>query len=214
MRVSQDPREGSYLELQGRSRQQLGFVNNLLITLALAVLAFAANVSTDPSRIGTLGWRRYIFGSVLVLLAFSLLAGLGLSMNRLQVFRIDARIARLCELAGNLAPGESYQLERICYISQSLEGWSRVSKLTHRRERSAIEVPARELAAMTALDRAAALNPDAISPIEPAVKQLIILLRKWSDKGDEFTWILFRIQTLCFLVAAALIFVSTVTYFF
>jgi hypothetical protein len=214
MTVSQDPGEGSYQELQGRSRQQLGFVNNLLITLALAVLVFAANVSTDPSKVGALGWRRYIFGSVLVLLAFSLLAGLGLSMNRLQVFRIDARIARLRELVGNLAPGASYQLERIRHISRSLERWSKVSKLTHRRERSEIEGPARELAEMTVLDQAPASDPDAISRIGNAVQQLIILLRKWSDKGDAFTWLLFRIQTLSFLVAAALIFVSTVTYFF
>lgn len=63
MAVRGDPGEGSYEQLQARTRQQLAFVNNLLITIALAVLAFAAGQAADPARVSAPGWRRFVYGA-------------------------------------------------------------------------------------------------------------------------------------------------------
>jgi hypothetical protein len=211
--VGGDPGEGSYAELQARSRQQLAFVNNLLITLALAVLAFAAGQASDPSRMSGMGSRRYVFGLGLVLLAVSLLAGLGLALNRLQVFRIDARIARLKELSVGLRPDQRSQLDRIAYISGLLERWAKEGRVTRRKERQLVAEPARQLAEATRLGDGAVLGSEVIAGIKPKVEQVTSMLRTWSDKGDVLTWQLFRVQTLAFLAAAVLMLIAITAYF-
>jgi hypothetical protein len=95
----------------------------------------------------------------------------------------------------------------------SLEGWSKVGKFAHRKERSKVEAPAIEVAKVSTLGQDTKPGADRIERIEPLVQQLILSLRKWSDKADQFTWLLFRVQTLSFLAAAAFIFISTVIYF-
>lgn len=60
------PEEGPFPRLQERVLSQLGFVNNLLITLAVAVLAFAANALADHAELRALGWRRWLLTSGLI----------------------------------------------------------------------------------------------------------------------------------------------------
>lgn len=97
-RAGGENQEGQrYPRLQGRLQDQLAFVNNLLITLAVAVLAFAANAAVDRSELHSLGWRRWLLGAALVLLALSLVLGLGLAVSRLQSFRVTAQIARISD---------------------------------------------------------------------------------------------------------------------
>jgi hypothetical protein len=93
-----------YPRLQGRLQDQLAFVNNLLITLAVAVLAFAANAAVDRSELHNLGWRRWLLGAALVLLALSLVLGIGLAVSRLQSFRLTAQIGRISDLRDEIFP--------------------------------------------------------------------------------------------------------------
>ena len=211
--VPWDLGEGSYTQLQARSREQLAFVNNLLITLALAVLAFAAGQASDPSKLSVLGWRRYVFGAGLVLLAMSLLAGLWLALNRLQVFRIDARIARLKELNDKIAPDEWSQLDRIAYISGQLETWANEGRITRRKERRNIANPAQKLALAAQLGDGVAPDPETIAGIRSSVEKVTSMLGTWSDKGDVLTWRLFRVQTLSFLAVAVLMLITIMAYF-
>ena len=46
--------EGAFPRLQERAQTQLGFINSLLITLAIGLLAFAANASTNASDLNRL----------------------------------------------------------------------------------------------------------------------------------------------------------------
>jgi hypothetical protein len=51
--------EGTFPRLQERTQTQLGFINSLLITLAVGLLAFAANSSASSSELHRLGWRKW-----------------------------------------------------------------------------------------------------------------------------------------------------------
>jgi hypothetical protein len=83
----------SFIRWQGRSIQQMGFFNNLLLGLATGLLAFQTQlafnqkVSLVPCEIVVL------VTSILVLFA-SILVGGSLAWNRLNDFRITAQIAR------------------------------------------------------------------------------------------------------------------------
>jgi hypothetical protein len=127
---SQDKGEGTFARLQGRSQDQLAFVNNLLTTLALAVLAFAGGSALDKSTRSELGWRRYLLGSALILLAVSLVIGISLALNRLQSFRISARTARIRELRGPLKSTRSYELQNLGDQAVFLQQWSRFGKIS------------------------------------------------------------------------------------
>lgn len=72
-----DAEEGAFPRLQERSQTQLGFINSLLVTLAVGLLAFAANASASGSELGRLGWRKWLlFAGLLVLGAGRAQAGL------------------------------------------------------------------------------------------------------------------------------------------
>lgn len=127
--------EGSFPRLQGRTQTQLAFVNNLLITLALAVLGLAAYASTNPTTLNDLGWRRWLLGSALILLAISLIVGLWLALNRLQALRISARIARIRQVRDRWKRDQKpYQLERLSRQSNFFKRWGRFSFIAHTRE--------------------------------------------------------------------------------
>jgi hypothetical protein len=78
-----------YPRLQGRLQDQL---------------AFAANAAVDRSELHNLGWRRWLLGAALVLLALSLVLGIGLAVSRLQSFRLTAQIGRISDLRDEIFP--------------------------------------------------------------------------------------------------------------
>jgi len=63
--------EGAFSRLQERTQIQLGFVNSLLTTLAIGLLAFAVNASASSVELNRLGWRKWLLFSGLVTLALS-----------------------------------------------------------------------------------------------------------------------------------------------
>src|SRR5258708_12776248 len=90
--------EGPFPRLQERTQTQLGFVNNLLVTLAVGLLAFAVNASASSAELHRLGWRRWLLLIGLLAMACSVLAGLRLAFNRLASPRITTRVASLPQL--------------------------------------------------------------------------------------------------------------------
>ena len=181
-RASDD--EGTYPRLQGRLQDQLAFVNNLLTTLSVAVLAFAAGAVGDPAKLHELGWRRGLFGAALLLLAASLLVGIGLAVNRLQSFRITAQIARIRELHDDLdldwRDTDSVKVRlwrRSEFIAtwsgfglkppdgSSRDSWTRrtVRKLTGKAKRRKLEDPATLLAARLRPEETAERQPQSVT---------------------------------------------------
>jgi hypothetical protein len=225
--------EEPYPRLQGRAQEQLAFVNNLLVTLALAVLAFAAAASTSPTDLSRLGWRRWLLGTALLLLAISLVVGIALALNRLQSFRITARHARVRQLRDRLALGDfspeqlrRFDLERLCDQATFLEKWSRWGKLTGRRERRQVQDPAdrlrgkirdelRYLPAGTRQERQSACSGEADNEtLGKAVGQLRGRLRAWMQKADSLTWVLIRVQVLFFFLAAIVLLIVPMSYYY
>jgi hypothetical protein len=95
--------EGAFPRLQERTQTQLAFINSLLITLAVGLLAFAANVSASNSELYRLGWRKWLLLAGLVVLVASVLSGLRLAHNRLASQRVTTRVARLRQLRDRYA---------------------------------------------------------------------------------------------------------------
>jgi hypothetical protein len=91
--VSNDKGNESFVRWQGRTIEQLGFVNNLLLGLATGILAF----QTQGAFNGGLSLAYYEKCSMVLSMLFmtaSLLAGCYLAYNRLKSFRLTAKIAR------------------------------------------------------------------------------------------------------------------------
>lgn len=124
----------------------------------------------------------------------SLLVGLDLALNRLQVFRTAARMARLQELCDWPTPDQRYQMERIAYIAGLVERWAKDDRYTRRQARRKVRESARQLGAAARLGEGA----EVIAGIKHQVEEFISMLRAWSDKADVLTWWLFRVQTLAF----------------
>ncbi len=148
-RRRRDSDEEVYPRLQERTQGQLGFLNNLLITLTVGVLAFAANGLTSSGEQSHLGWRRWLLFSGLILLALSLLVGLRLAHNRLQSLRLTARVARLRQLGDRYEQEQdSYDKEQLREQAVFLQGWAGAWWVrTKRRERKDIRDKAENLIA-------------------------------------------------------------------
>jgi len=237
-----DEGEGAYPRLQGRSQEQLAFVNNLLTTLALAVLAFAAGSSAEWTKLHELSWRRYLLGTALLLLAISLVAGIWLALNRLQSFRISARTARIRQLRGPLESSRSFELRRLRDQSEFLKDWSRSGLPSRRAERGEVKNRADELRRVIDADGRAdkeihgqarsQADPHIapakeVQPLDPARKgqppkqdindtatHLLDALRKWSEKADKLTWHLLYWQTFTFLAAAILLLIVPLSFYY
>lgn len=122
--TTQDTEEGVYPRLQERVQTQLGFLNNLLITLAIGVLAFSANASANSTELSELRWRKWLLFAGIILLALSVLVGLRLANNRLQSLRITARVARMRELRHRLDnPKHEFEVGRLFDYSEFFKGW-------------------------------------------------------------------------------------------
>jgi hypothetical protein len=177
-----NPDQQRYPRLQGRLQDQLAFVNNLLITLAVAVLAFATSAATDTAELQHLGWRRWLLGSALVLLALSLVTGVALAVNRLQSFRITAQIARIADLRDQVTPpgaggpnaGRTSR-DRLRRRSEALAVWSRFGLPADQQQpRSLPAVPAR-----------ARLNPPFAAIRQWTLDRLLLVARRTDRSPAE-----------------------------
>jgi hypothetical protein len=209
------PEEDPFPRLQDRVIGQLGFVNNLLITLAVAVLAFAANALTDHAELRALGWRRWLITSGLVLLAVSVLTGIAVAHNRLSALRVSARTARLRHLRDRWRDqGRAYQFDRLRWHAAFFSKWG---------QPGLARKAASEHVRATATTLADAL-PDSLRKVRPwvssdpaaaaawhATTDLVDALRSWSDIADDQTWRWLRWQAGAFSVGALLLLVVALT---
>lgn len=82
--------QDAMIRWQAQSVTQMGFVNNLLITLGGGVLVFVFDQSTKPG-----GWEADVMGTALILVSLSVLVGVAVAWNRLHDYRLTAALARL-----------------------------------------------------------------------------------------------------------------------
>jgi hypothetical protein len=90
-------RNESFVRWQGRSIEQLGFVNNLLIGLATGLLAFETQLAFDD-KASLIAAEKYIAIASIILVFLSLAFGCFVSLNRLRSFHFTAKIARKREI--------------------------------------------------------------------------------------------------------------------
>jgi hypothetical protein len=86
--------EGSFVRWQAITIAQLGFVSNLILTLAVAALGFALTLVKDNDVIASSCWARCVLVFSIIGLAISLALGIWCALNRLADFRMTAQIAR------------------------------------------------------------------------------------------------------------------------
>jgi hypothetical protein len=217
--------EGSFPRLQERVQTQLGFLNNLLITLAIALLAFAANASANSSELQHLDRYKWLIFAGMILLACSVLMGIELAHNRLQSYRITTRTARLRQLRDRLE-GEQRSYEKIRLAKQAsfFAGWAKRAIL-EKKERADIDTAAKLLedaiperykkeagkrgAGQNGLDQTEIDVPS----IADATTKLIETLRAWSEKADDWTWRWLGFQTWSFIIGALLLLIVSLIYY-
>ena len=89
--MSNDEKQ-SFIRWQGRTIEQLGFVNNLLIFLATGMLAFQSQLAIREISLTILDKYTIILSTLFIFI--SLILGCYLALNRLRSFRLTARVAR------------------------------------------------------------------------------------------------------------------------
>jgi hypothetical protein len=140
--------EGAFPRLQERTQTQLGFINSLLVTLAVGLLAFAVNASASSTELNRLGWREWLLFVGLVTLALSVLSGLRLALNRLASHRITTRVARLRQLRDRYrSESREYELRRLGRQSVFFQTWAKYS-WSKVPEKKQVHGAARDLAAL------------------------------------------------------------------
>lgn len=227
--------EGAFPRLQERTQTQLGFINSLLITLAVGLLAFAVNASASSAELSRLGWRKWLLFAGLVGLALSVLSGLRLAHNRLASHRITTRVARLRQLRDRYrSEKRDYELRRLGWQAAFFERWAKYSwsKVPEKRQ---VHDAARGLAVLVpeeskvsrglkpSSDRPGPVGsrsshgaPDKsyISGIPAATTTLVEALRTWCERADDWTWRWLRAQTCLFVIGAMFLLVVPVSYYF
>jgi hypothetical protein len=218
--------EGAFPLLQERTQTQLGFINSLLITLAIGLLAFAANASASSSELHRLEWRKWLLLSGLAVLALSVLSGLRLAHNRLASHRVTTRVARLRQLRDRyVSAPRGYELRRLRRQVLFFETWAKGS-WSKRPEKEQVHKAARDLAAVipdgyTAKGVAKANGQEALgslpgpdrAQIADLATALVEALRAWYEQADNWTWRWLRVQTGCFIVGAVLLLVVPISYY-
>jgi len=84
----------SFIRWQGRTIEQLGFVNNLLIFLATGILAFQVQLAISIREVFFSILDKYTIVLSTLLIFISLMLGCYLAWNRLLSFRLTAQVAR------------------------------------------------------------------------------------------------------------------------
>jgi hypothetical protein len=218
--------EGSFPRLQERVQTQLGFLNNLLITLAVALLAFAANASANSSELQHLDRYKWLIFFGMILLACSVLMGIELAHNRLQSYRITTRTARLRQLRDRLE-GERrpYETIRLAKQASFFAGWAKRGIL-EKKERDEVGTAAKFLEdaiperykkgagkRVTAGQNGQDQTEIDVLSIAGATTKLIETLRAWSERADDWTWIWLGCQTWCFIIGALLLLMVSLIYY-
>jgi hypothetical protein len=213
--------EGAFPRLQERVLIQLGFINSLLITLAVGLLAFAANASSDSTELARLGWRKWFLIAGTILLALSALAGIGLARNRLRSHRMTARTARLRQLRDRLQKEQrSYELIRLARQADFLQRWDKYGVRTSQ-EKVRLHGAAQILSnvipdnykqqAKSGLPRVKATVD--VQEVAGAATSLVEALRSWYEKADDVTWQWLKFQTLTFVLGAVPLVVVPLSYY-
>jgi hypothetical protein len=228
------PEEGAFTRLQQSTQTQLGFINNLLITLAVGLLAFAVNSLVGSAEVKRLGWREWMLFAGLVILAFSVFSGLMLALNRLASHRITTRVARLKQLRERCkSQPQDYDLQRLGRQAIFFQTWARYSwsKITEKGEvhRAALglaaEIPekykvmtrenpvAKKLGWSRRDKKQGRPSEPNAAAIKKATDSLVKALRSWVERADEGTWCWLSAQTWSFMIGALLLLTVPLTYF-
>jgi hypothetical protein len=221
-----DVGEGVFPRLQERTQTQLGFINNLLVTLAVGLLAFAVNASANSSSLDR-GWRKWLLFSGIVALTLSALAGLRLAFNRLASHRGTTRVARLRQLRDryNSGNGSIYDFRRLGRQGVFFQTWARGS-LSKRPQKRDVRSAARALANLIpdaskpvtgsnmtpATDGQQSGTPE-VSAVTGAANQLVEALRSWYERADDRTWVWLRYQTWLFIFGGGFLLAGPVIYY-
>jgi hypothetical protein len=224
-KIPADVGEGAFPRLQERTQTQLGFINNLLVTLAVALLAFAVNALANSTDLDH-GWRKVTLFLGLMALALSVLAGLRLAFNRLASHRITTRVARLRQLRDRYASENgSYELRQLRRQAVFCMTWARRS-LSKRAEKQAVRAAAKALAGLIP-DASAQITDTApgpvphgrrpgtpdVSQVTAATTRLVESLRTWYERADDWTWVWLRAQTWLFIAGGLLLLAGPVSYY-
>jgi len=105
---------GSFVRWQGRTIEQLGFVNNLLIGLATGMLAFQTKLAFDD-KVSFTTVERWLAIPSIILVFFSLAFGCYVAWNRLRSFRATMQTARKRET------GQRQSIEELRALSAALD---------------------------------------------------------------------------------------------
>ena len=82
----------SYIRWQNIRITQLGYANNLLILLSVALLGFYTKFLSDCIILNN--WQKFLICVCFLLVIFSTGLGILVMLNRLEDFKLTARIAR------------------------------------------------------------------------------------------------------------------------
>jgi hypothetical protein len=91
MDMSNDEKQ-SFIRWQGRTIEQLGFVNNLLIFLATGMSAFQVQLAIKEVSFTIFDKRTIVLSTLLIFT--SLMFGCYLALNRLHSFQLTSQVAR------------------------------------------------------------------------------------------------------------------------
>jgi len=107
-RSGEDAKRKSYLRWTDKALRQMGFVNNLLITLGGAGLAFGVNLLLDE-KFKTAPWVMVLLTISLAAVLVSIAFGLWCAFVRLKDYRETRRLARM---RWKPKPGENVETQR------------------------------------------------------------------------------------------------------
>jgi hypothetical protein len=220
-----------FLRWQDITRRSLDFVNNVLIVLTSGLIAVVLNEAASATTVASLHrWQLICAGTAVVLLGVSVATGVFTAANRLQSGRLTARRLRIgmlyrdivsascdAEAASDLGadPGEAARQAAIQAESAAKGG----DQVAERAEKPAIPWDERALTRLiqnlagldsvtrrtikSAADGCLTENRQRVARDSDAIDGLKLALREWSDKADDRTWWLIRIQLWSFLLGSA-----------
>jgi hypothetical protein len=161
----------------------------------------------------------------MILLACSVLLGIGLAHNRLQSYRITTRTARLRQLRDRLVGEQrSYERTRLAKQASFFAEWAK-NPISKKEEKADIYTAARVLEEVIpesykreAKEGVASRNGQGqietdVPSIADATTKLIETLRAWSDKADDRSWRLLKFQTWSFIIGASLLLIVPLIYY-
>jgi len=214
-----DGEDDRYVRWQRATREQLGTTVSLVLTLATAVLGFAASLFVGKDAVPFHGWALALFWLAGIILAFSAFCGLRVHWTRLLDFRWTARAVRIREL-----------IKRVKYEPVSDVDWRWPSWLAELQKLKGARPPGRlERLRSRFLPRSPLLSGEDVAAVDKASVAANILLglpnaadsehaaemvrefcRDQAERFGEETWRGLWRQFLSFFFGMLFIFVSIV----